>query len=59
MLTIDTISGAIMNAAQIDKELASANPYQAWLNERTIKIMSSLDDESIEVEGRLEQRKNS
>ena len=57
MLSIDTISGAIMNAAQIDKELASANPYQAWLNERTIKIMSSLDDESIEVEGALSKER--
>ena len=57
MLSIDTSSGSIMNAAQIDKELASANPYQAWLNERTIKIMSSLDDESIEVEGALSKER--
>jgi glutamate synthase (NADPH/NADH) large chain len=57
MLSIDTKSGNIMNAAQIDKELAAANPYQAWLNDNTIKIISSMDDESIEVEGVLSREK--
>ena len=57
MLSIDTQTGAIMNADQIDKELASAHPYKAWLNDSTIKIMSSMDDESIEVEGALSREK--
>ena len=57
MLSIDTQTGAVMNADQIDKELASAHPYKAWLNDSTIKIMSSMDDESIEVEGALSREK--
>ena len=57
ILSIDTQTGVIMNADQIDKELASAHPYKAWLNDSTIKIMSSMDDESIEVEGALSREK--
>jgi len=57
ILSIDTHTGSIMNAGQIDKEMASANPYQTWLNSSTIKIMSSMDDESIEVEGALSRER--
>ena len=57
ILSIDTQTGSIMNAKEIDKELASAYPYQMWLKDRTIKIMSSMDDESIEVEGALSKEK--
>jgi glutamate synthase (NADPH) large chain len=53
ILSIDTQTGAILNAEEVDKQLASGNPYRAWLRDGTVKIMSTMDDESIEVEGAL------
>ncbi|MDX2463393.1 MAG: glutamate synthase large subunit [Porticoccus sp.] len=53
ILSIDTQTGTILDANEVDKQLASGNPYQAWLREGSIKIMSTMDDESIEVEGAL------
>lgn len=53
ILSIDTQTGTILNADDVDKQLASSNPYQAWLRKGSVKIMSTMDDESIEVEGAL------
>lgn len=53
ILSIDTETGKILNAADVDKELASGAPYRTWLRDGTVKIMSTMDDESIEVEGAL------
>jgi len=51
MLSIDTQTGSILNAEDVDKQLASENPYQEWLRDGAVKIMSTMGDESFEVEG--------
>ncbi len=53
ILSVDTETGAILNGEDVDKQLASCNPYRQWLREGTVKIMSTMDDDSIEVEGAL------
>lgn len=53
ILSIDTETGVILNGEDVDKQLASCNPYRQWLREGTVKIMSTMDDDSIEVEGAL------
>ncbi|MDX2350196.1 MAG: glutamate synthase large subunit, partial [Porticoccus sp.] len=53
ILSIDTETGAILNGEDVDKQLASCHPYRQWLREGTVKIMSTMDDDSIEVEGAL------
>lgn len=51
ILSIDTETGVILNADEVDKQLSSGKPYQTWLRNGTVKIMSTLDGESLEVEG--------
>jgi len=53
ILSIDTETGTILNTRDVDKQLSSGNPYRTWLHDGTMKIMSTMDDESIEVEGAL------
>lgn len=53
ILSIDTETGAILNTKDVDKQLSSDNPYVTWLHDGTMKIMATMDDESIEVEGAL------
>jgi len=53
ILSIDTLTGNMLTAEDIDRELASGNPYQQWLREGTVKVMSTMEQDSIEVEGAL------
>ncbi len=38
MFLIDTVQGRIIDDAELKEELASANPYQQWLNETQIDL---------------------
>ncbi|MGV6807192.1 MAG: glutamate synthase large subunit [bacterium] len=51
ILSIDTASGKISHADDVDSELASRNPYRRWLREGAFNIESTMDLESIELEG--------
>jgi len=53
ILSIDTQTGQILNAEDVDRQLASGNPYQKWLRDGSVKVMSTLEQDSIEVEGAL------
>ena len=53
ILSIDTLTGAIIDSEEVDRQLASGNPYQKWLRDGSVKVMSTMDQDSIEVEGAL------
>ena len=53
ILSIDTQTGQILNAEDVDRQLASGNPYQKWLRDGSVKVMSTMEQDSIEVEGAL------
>ncbi|MEA3299560.1 MAG: glutamate synthase large subunit [Pseudomonadota bacterium] len=53
MLSIDIVEGRIETRADIDRRLASAQPYKKWLRDGAFKIQSTMDKDSIEVEGPL------
>ncbi|WP_461516743.1 glutamate synthase large subunit [Porticoccus sp.] len=53
ILSIDTLNGTILNAEDVDSQLASGNPYQKWLRDGSVKVMSTMEQDSIEVEGAL------
>ncbi|WP_461480502.1 glutamate synthase large subunit [Porticoccus sp.] len=53
ILSIDTLTGSILNAEDVDRQLASGNPYQKWLRDGSVKVMSTMEQDSIEVEGAL------
>ena len=41
MLSIDTHTGSILNAEDVDKQLASENPYQEWLRDGSVSTRRS------------------
>lgn len=51
ILSIDTQTGKIQYTEDVDRELAAGNPYKQWLREGALKIESTMDLESIELEG--------
>ncbi len=53
MLSIDTLEGKIERRSDIDQRLAKAQPYKKWLRQGAVRISSTLELESIEVEGTL------
>ncbi len=55
MLSIDTEQGLVETREEIDKRLAAGQPYKRWLREGAFKIQSTMETDSIEVEGPLER----
>ncbi|KJS09238.1 MAG: glutamate synthase [Gammaproteobacteria bacterium BRH_c0] len=53
MLSIDTLEGKIETRDDIDRRLAASQPYKKWLREGAFKIQSTMETDSIEVEGPL------
>jgi glutamate synthase (NADPH/NADH) large chain len=53
MLSIDTVAGKIESRPEIDQRLAKTQPYKKWLREGAFKIQSTMETDSIEVEGTL------
>src|SRR5690554_714235 len=53
MLSIDVQEGRIETRADIDRRLAASQPYKKWLRDGAFKIQSTMETDSIEVEGTL------
>ncbi|MAT51897.1 MAG: glutamate synthase large subunit [Porticoccaceae bacterium] len=53
MLSIDTAAGKIETRAEVDARMAAAQPYKQWLRQGAFKIQSTMETDSIEVEGPL------
>lgn len=51
ILSIDTANGVIRHTDEVDTELAGRNPYKQWLRAGVWNVESSMDLESIELEG--------
>ena len=46
MVAIDTDTGELLMPEDIDNRLKSAHPYKTWINERSLRLKSSLAEES-------------
>ncbi len=53
MLSIDTVEGKIENREHLDQRFAAMRPYKQWIKEGAFKIPSTMETDSIEVEGPL------
>lgn len=48
ILSVDTQTGRLMHANDVDDELKSRHPYKQWLKDNTLRIEATLDREDIE-----------
>ena len=46
MVAVDTDSGELLLPEDIDNRLKSAHPYKDWISERSLRLKSSLEEES-------------
>ncbi|MGS2722581.1 glutamate synthase large subunit [Porticoccus sp. GXU_MW_L64] len=54
ILSVDTHTGRIFHRDDVEHSLASRHPYKKWLREGVTRLDSTMEDESIELEGTLE-----
>ncbi|MFA5631853.1 MAG: glutamate synthase large subunit [Porticoccaceae bacterium] len=57
MLSIDTETGRIETRDEIDRRLATAQPYKSWLRQGVYKIPSTMESDSLEAEGVFDSEK--
>ena len=55
IMSIDTKTGKVRHTNDVDSELASGNPYRQWLRAGSRKIESTLETESIDIEGGMDR----
>ncbi|GIX30030.1 MAG: glutamate synthase large subunit [Porticoccaceae bacterium] len=55
MLSVDTESGKVEMREEIDRRLAAAKPYKRWLRAGTIRIQSTMENDSLEAEGVMDR----
>ena len=55
MLSVDTQTGRIFHRDDIERDLASRNPYKKWLRDGMTRLDSTMDEETIELEGTLDR----
>ncbi len=53
ILSVDTETGRIYHRDDVERMLAGRNPYKKWLREGVIKLDSTMEKESMELEGTL------
>ncbi|MCW9024165.1 MAG: glutamate synthase large subunit [Gammaproteobacteria bacterium] len=46
MVAVDTDSGEMLMPEDVDNRLKSAQPYKKWISERSLRLKSSLEEES-------------
>ncbi len=53
ILSVDVVTGIIESREDIDQRMSRAQPYKKWLRDGAFKIESTMERDSIEIEGTL------
>lgn len=53
ILSIDTREGRILGTADVQAQLCNGKPYKRWLRENMLSVESTMEADSIEIEGTL------